>query len=1545
MSIYLQKRTIRAILLLLLTIAILKGQISTSLTFSEETDCDGQNLVEICYDFPCDSGFVNISASSDGGSSWIESGEGWFSSLTEAEGDLGIITESGEHCFTWNAGTDLPDYESDDFQILIETSCDGMICPRDRNKILIYSNENSDHEGREDFTELAAILEAEGYEVILDGRDFTEDITTLITDDIGQIWLLCTEYSGSATFDTGELSAIYDFVESCGNLAVFTDEEPTYTSDPNAIGEHYGIEFSGNYDHTLTGIPVECNDEILVHGHGTTEGISIISQARTQSEIKYTGDFGAFSPLILIHPRGTYSVYDTVHAVLSTGLSNLYFCSGYPFLLNPFFDGCDNIQLAENIASWLSEIPTLPGDTIVDISTGPLDTRPPVPVLDCPPGRFSPGESITLSWSISDDFPLYEDIILTIDAGSGGTPVIVDGDEYHYTIPSTDEDITVSISVRDSFCNWGTTECTIEVETPTVFTEITFSEETDCDGQNLVEICYDFPCDSGFVDISASSDGGSSWIEAGDGWFSTLTEAEGDIGAITERGEHCFIWNAGTDLPGYESDDFQIRIETDCGGMACPRDRNKILIYASEEGEHYGRAEMMDIETILEGAGYEVILEGRDLTEDITPLLTDDIGQFWFIGCEYSGEGTLTPGEVSAVHDYIGSCGNFFIMTEDHPDYTVDANLICNEYDIDFNGYLDHTRSSAAFECNTELLYEDHPVTDGIDGLTLGRNESKIRYSGVDDDFVPLIISYRGASTTIQDTIHAIREIGNSRLYFSSGFTPIRDVYIHGCGNETFFLNLASWLSESSYSEGDTVFHIATGPLDTRPPVPALDCPGAEVSGGDTVLISWVIDDMFPFFEEVELYVDYGYGSHTYTVEGTEFNLPIPMIFDTMHIEISVRDSFCNWGYDTCNFIVTSSGITNLTFTEDTLCDGQNIVEICYEYIGLEPADISCRIRQFGGISWTDFGYSWFRTFYETAGNIGADVSPGYHCFEWDLGLDYPWFESDAWEIEVYSGDMSDIATGPLDSRPPFVDIDCPSDTVTVDALTRIEWDIDDMFPSHHDQIVTVEVGGIADTLFITDFYEFHPEVGGHYSITVAVRDSFCNWGYDSCSFFATRHCAAEIERCFFFEERLCDSVNMVLLCYVLSTSCPDVPWPVEMSLVPGDGAEIPIVTIEDADGDTGMVYSGMHCFEWDMSADFPGFEGYVTFTVSITDSISADFTGILDSRPPRPLVEIDLQPARPLQTRDWYLVDYDDISPWPIEEGFWVLELCDSVDTFDIDWDTTTIEIPYIDCPDGRIIVALRDSFCNWTYDTLPIEVFNMPPSIFGCSNDTIDICIRDTLRRIMRISDEGDVLGITIDTEPTITAEWESDTLFFMPPDTGFYRIFVEAEDPLGITSACSLYFMVKECSHTDSFTYDLHRQWNMASSPLSGLIDIEAVFEGSIPPAYTFQTETGLNVEIEHAAPGVGFWVLAPSDATYTAYGAEGLCHSVSLTLIRGWNMIGPPAEKIPASILTDLDETIGDIFTYDADRSYSVVDTLRPGRGYWVIVADSVDITLE
>lgn len=123
-----------------------------------------------------------------------------------------------------------------------------------------------------------------------------------------------------------------------------------------------------------------------------------------------------------------------------------------------------------------------------------------------------------------------------------------------------------------------------------------------------------------------------------------------------------------------------------------------------------------------------------------------------------------------------------------------------------------------------------------------------------------------------------------------------------------------------------------------------------------------------------------------------------------MPSRIFIADPFCT--------------IDSLWFNEEILCDEQNLVHVCYILVG-DTADIKIRISPNSGATWVNAYEGWFTSLLHATGDIGKNVLPGIHCFDWLMSTDFPNREGNGWIIEVSAyrqGFVSNFAYGDLEN-------------------------------------------------------------------------------------------------------------------------------------------------------------------------------------------------------------------------------------------------------------------------------------------------------------------------------------------------------------------------------------------------------------------------------------------------------------------------------------------------------------------------------------------------
>jgi len=135
------------------------------------------------------------------------------------------------------------------------------------------------------------------------------------------------------------------------------------------------------------------------------------------------------------------------------------------------------------------------------------------------------------------------------------------------------------------------------------------------------------------------------------------------------------------------------------------------------------------------------------------------------------------------------------------------------------------------------------------------------------------------------------------------------------------------------------------------------------------------------------------------------------------------------------------------------------------------------------------------------------------------------------------------------------------------------------------------------------------------------------------------------------------------------------------------------------------------------------------------------------------------------------------------------------------------------------------------------------------------------------------------------------------------------------------------------TDSTAY-IRRGWNLLSIPT----DDPGYFAEFAPfvagPVYEYASDSAGYSEALAFTPGKGYWFPMSSDFPDTIRGE--VLDSVAGELHIGWNLIGACGHSVPVENLTIWPWIIPPVFGYNPiSDDYFEADSLRPGKGYWVL----------
>lgn len=142
--------------------------------------------------------------------------------------------------------------------------------------------------------------------------------------------------------------------------------------------------------------------------------------------------------------------------------------------------------------------------------------------------------------------------------------------------------------------------------------------------------------------------------------------------------------------------------------------------------------------------------------------------------------------------------------------------------------------------------------------------------------------------------------------------------------------------------------------------------------------------------------------------------------------------------------------------------------------------------------------------------------------------------------------------------------------------------------------------------------------------------------------------------------------------------------------------------------------------------------------------------------------------------------------------------------------------------------------------------------------------------------------------------------------------------------------------------AMTFDVSAAWNLVSVPLTRNDPRRSVlFPTATTPAWAYAGDSGYAAE-DSLEGGVGYWLKFGSDQSVTIAGFPADVETVEVS--EGWNLVGSAAGPVPVgSVLADPPGmTAGGFFGYSG--GYAKVDTILPGRGYWVKVDRSGRLVL-
>jgi hypothetical protein len=135
------------------------------------------------------------------------------------------------------------------------------------------------------------------------------------------------------------------------------------------------------------------------------------------------------------------------------------------------------------------------------------------------------------------------------------------------------------------------------------------------------------------------------------------------------------------------------------------------------------------------------------------------------------------------------------------------------------------------------------------------------------------------------------------------------------------------------------------------------------------------------------------------------------------------------------------------------------------------------------------------------------------------------------------------------------------------------------------------------------------------------------------------------------------------------------------------------------------------------------------------------------------------------------------------------------------------------------------------------------------------------------------------------------------------------------------------------TSILTYVHDNGWNMLSVPyIVSDFHASAIYPGAVSPAFGYSSGYFVPPVLAGSA---GYWLRFGGTGTIPITGTT--VQQESVTVAKGWNLVGPPSFPVLLSDIIPVGTSISSrFFGYTTALGYYVEDTLKPGLGYWINV---------
>jgi len=141
---------------------------------------------------------------------------------------------------------------------------------------------------------------------------------------------------------------------------------------------------------------------------------------------------------------------------------------------------------------------------------------------------------------------------------------------------------------------------------------------------------------------------------------------------------------------------------------------------------------------------------------------------------------------------------------------------------------------------------------------------------------------------------------------------------------------------------------------------------------------------------------------------------------------------------------------------------------------------------------------------------------------------------------------------------------------------------------------------------------------------------------------------------------------------------------------------------------------------------------------------------------------------------------------------------------------------------------------------------------------------------------------------------------------------------------------YYAGGDSDYVHTALISLNNGWNLLSVPLAASdMTGNTLFPTAISPFYAYNAGYNLVTTLEN---GKGYW--AKFDASQSATITGNYVTGNEVSVVQGWNLIGPFAYDVVVSGITTVPPNILSSPFYGYEGGYIIPTTLLPGKGYWI-----------